>query len=34
VHVLPRHFKTLINRLCLDGQAFVKMDRMRLATTL
>jgi hypothetical protein len=25
--------KTLINRLCLDGQAFVKMDRMRLATT-
>ncbi|CAI7618812.1 unnamed protein product [Penicillium bialowiezense] len=33
VHVLPRHFKTLINRLCLDGQAFVKMDRMRLATT-
>ncbi|KAJ5855609.1 uncharacterized protein N7529_009553 [Penicillium soppii] len=33
VHVLPKHFKTLINRLCLDGQAFVKMDRMRLATT-
>jgi sterol 24-C-methyltransferase len=33
VHVLPRHFKTLINRLCLDGQAFVKMDTMRLATT-
>ncbi|KAJ5689994.1 hypothetical protein N7462_004386 [Penicillium macrosclerotiorum] len=33
VHVLPRHFKTLINRLCLDGQAFVKMDNMRLATT-
>ncbi|KKK12955.1 hypothetical protein P175DRAFT_022058 [Aspergillus ochraceoroseus IBT 24754] len=32
-HVLPRHFKTLINRLCLDGQAFVKMDTMRLATT-
>ncbi|KAJ5653791.1 hypothetical protein N7490_000794 [Penicillium lividum] len=33
LHVLPRHFKTLINRLCLDGQAFVKMDNMRLATT-
>lgn len=33
VHALPRHFKTLINRLCLDGQAFVKMDNMRLATT-
>ncbi|KAL4986257.1 S-adenosyl-L-methionine-dependent methyltransferase [Aspergillus falconensis] len=32
-HVLPRHFKTLINRLCLDGQAFVKMDKMRLVTT-
>ncbi|KAI9369646.1 S-adenosyl-L-methionine-dependent methyltransferase [Aspergillus egyptiacus] len=31
--VLPRHFKTLINRLCLDGQAFVKMDKMRLVTT-
>ncbi|KAJ5140216.1 hypothetical protein N7448_003624 [Penicillium atrosanguineum] len=33
LHVLPRHFKTLINRLCLDGQAFVEMDNMRLATT-
>jgi sterol 24-C-methyltransferase len=33
LHMLPRHFKTLINRLCLDGQAFVKMDNMRLATT-
>lgn len=33
VHVLPKHFKTLINRLCLDGQAFVKMDRMRLIST-
>ncbi|KAG2420917.1 hypothetical protein HFD88_000531 [Aspergillus terreus] len=32
-HVLPHHFKTLINRLCLDGQAFVKMDNMRLITT-
>ncbi|KAL4862759.1 hypothetical protein BDV12DRAFT_178411 [Aspergillus spectabilis] len=32
-HLLPRHFKTLINRLCLDGQAFVKMDKMRLVTT-
>ena len=33
VRVLPAHFKTLINRFCLDGQAFLKMDRMRLATT-
>lgn len=32
-HVLPKHFKTLINRLCLDGQAFVKMDKLRLITT-
>ncbi|GKT63057.1 S-adenosyl-methionine-sterol-C-methyltransferase [Colletotrichum tofieldiae] len=31
--LLPPHFKTLINRLCLDGQAFVKMDTMRLVTT-
>ncbi|OAA63552.1 S-adenosyl-methionine-sterol-C-methyltransferase [Niveomyces insectorum RCEF 264] len=33
MRVLPKHFKTLINRLCLDGQAFVKMDKMRLITT-
>lgn len=33
MHALPPHFKTLINRLCLDGQAFVKMDEMRLITT-
>ncbi|KAM7205535.1 S-adenosyl-L-methionine-dependent methyltransferase [Naviculisporaceae sp. PSN 640] len=33
MRVLPAHFKTLINRLCLDGQAFVKMDKMRLITT-
>ena len=33
VRILPRHFKTLINRLCLDGEAFVKMDTQRLATT-
>ena len=33
MRVLPGHFKTLINRLCLDGQAFVKMDRMRLVST-
>ncbi|KUI65564.1 Sterol 24-C-methyltransferase [Cytospora mali] len=33
LHVLPTHFKTLIDRLCLDGQAFVKMDEMRLITT-
>ncbi|KAI0136219.1 S-adenosyl-L-methionine-dependent methyltransferase [Xylariales sp. AK1849] len=34
LHVLPHHFKTLVNRLCLDGQAFVKMDNMRLITTV
>ncbi|KAI1261801.1 S-adenosyl-L-methionine-dependent methyltransferase [Xylariaceae sp. FL1019] len=33
VHCLPAHFKTLIDRLCLDGQAFVEMDAMRLITT-
>lgn len=33
LHVLPPHFKTLIDRLCMDGQAFVKMDEMRLITT-
>ncbi|KAJ0382494.1 hypothetical protein COL922a_012454 [Colletotrichum nupharicola] len=33
VRLLPPHFKTLINRLCLDGQAFVKMDTMRLVST-
>ncbi|KAI1112004.1 S-adenosyl-L-methionine-dependent methyltransferase [Nemania sp. NC0429] len=33
VHALPRHFKTLFDRLCLDGQAFVEMDNMRLITT-
>lgn len=33
VRMLPPHFKVLINRLCLDGQAFVKMDEMRLITT-
>lgn len=33
VHALPPHFKTLIDRLCLDGKAFVKMDEMRLITT-
>lgn len=33
MRVLPAHFKTLIDRLCLDGQAFVKMDNMRLITT-
>jgi len=33
IHAIPRHFKPLIDRLCLDGQAFVKMDNMRLATT-
>ncbi|KAF3055756.1 Cycloartenol-C-24-methyltransferase 1 [Daldinia childiae] len=33
VRALPPHFKVLIDRLCLDGQAFVKMDNMRLITT-
>lgn len=33
LHILPAHFKILINRLCLDGQAFVKMDKMRLIST-
>jgi sterol 24-C-methyltransferase len=33
LHALPPHFKTLINRFCLDGEAFVKMDEMRLITT-
>lgn len=33
LRLVPYHFKTLINRLCLDGQAFVKMDNMRLSTT-
>ncbi|KAI1336271.1 S-adenosyl-L-methionine-dependent methyltransferase [Xylariaceae sp. FL0016] len=33
MHALPQHFKTLIDRLCLDGQAFVEMDNMRLITT-
>ena len=32
-HMLPFHFKTLINRLCLDGDAFVQMDKKRLITT-
>lgn len=33
LRMLPHHFKTLINRLCLDGEAFVKMDKMRLIST-
>ncbi|KAH6885700.1 S-adenosyl-methionine-sterol-C-methyltransferase [Thelonectria olida] len=33
LHALPRHFKTLVDRFCLDGQAFVEMDNMRLITT-
>ncbi|KAH7143782.1 S-adenosyl-L-methionine-dependent methyltransferase [Dactylonectria macrodidyma] len=33
VHLLPQHFTTLIDRLCLDGQAFVEMDNLRLITT-
>ncbi|KAI1447856.1 S-adenosyl-L-methionine-dependent methyltransferase [Annulohypoxylon stygium] len=33
LHALPPHFKILMDRLCLDGQAFVQMDNMRLITT-
>ncbi|KAI0408896.1 S-adenosyl-L-methionine-dependent methyltransferase [Xylaria palmicola] len=33
VRALPPHFKTLFDRLCLDGQAFVEMDTRRLITT-
>ncbi|KAI0392897.1 S-adenosyl-L-methionine-dependent methyltransferase [Xylariaceae sp. FL0594] len=33
VRALPRHFRTLMDRLCLDGRAFVEMDNMRLITT-
>lgn len=33
LHLLPQHFRTLVDRLCLDGQAFVQMDTMRLITT-
>ncbi|KAI2635265.1 S-adenosyl-L-methionine-dependent methyltransferase [Xylaria nigripes] len=33
LHALPQHFRTLFDRLCLDGQAFVEMDNMRLITT-
>ncbi|KAI0424143.1 S-adenosyl-L-methionine-dependent methyltransferase [Xylaria sp. FL1042] len=33
LRALPQHFKTLFDRLCLDGQAFVEMDNMRLITT-
>ncbi|KAI0175496.1 S-adenosyl-L-methionine-dependent methyltransferase [Hypoxylon sp. FL1284] len=33
LRALPPHFKLLFDRLCLDGQAFVEMDNMRLITT-
>ncbi|PRP81395.1 S-adenosyl-methionine-sterol-C- methyltransferase [Planoprotostelium fungivorum] len=33
VRVLPPHLKTLMDRFVLDGEAFVKMDGMRLCTT-
>ncbi|KAI0523741.1 S-adenosyl-L-methionine-dependent methyltransferase [Xylaria bambusicola] len=33
LRALPQHFKILFDRLCLDGQAFVEMDTMRLITT-
>ncbi len=31
--ILPRHFKSLFDRLTKDGEAFVEADRMRLVTT-
>lgn len=31
--ILPKHFKVLVDRLCLDGEAFVEMDRKGLVTT-
>jgi len=33
MRLLPVHLKTLMDRFCLDGEAFVKMDNMRLCTT-
>lgn len=33
LRALPPHFKILFDRLCLDGQAFVEMDSLRLITT-
>lgn len=33
VRVLPAHLKTLVDRLCLDGRAFVEMDRGGLVST-
>lgn len=33
LHILPAHMKILLDRFCLDGQAFVEMDRKRLTTT-
>ncbi|KAI1491608.1 S-adenosyl-L-methionine-dependent methyltransferase [Biscogniauxia mediterranea] len=33
MRALPPHFRLLFDRLCLDGQAFVEMDNMRLITT-
>ena len=31
--VLPKHFRTLFDRLTKDGQAFVEADRMRIVTS-
>ena len=33
LRILPRHFRTLFDRLVLDGSAFLEMDRRRLVTT-
>jgi len=33
IRVLPAHFKTLMDKFVLDGEAFIKMDNMRLCTT-
>jgi sterol 24-C-methyltransferase len=33
LRILPGHFRTLFDRLILDGSAFLEMDRRRLVTT-
>ncbi|EFW99999.1 S-adenosyl-methionine-sterol-C-methyltransferase [Grosmannia clavigera kw1407] len=33
LHILPKHFRILLNRFSLDGEAFVEMDNKRLVTT-
>jgi len=33
IHVLPKHFLTLFERLTKDGEAFVEADKLGLFTT-